>query len=710
MFKKYKSEHLLILLLSIFAIVCIPHRANAESAPRLVTQVIDERHTVELVGNTRPEATAVNDRGRVADTMMLDHMELLLNRPAQTEAALERFLGELQDPKTPNYHQWLTPEQVGAKFGPASADVTAVTDWLTQRGFKVNNVQKNLIVIDFSGTAEQVRNTFQTEIHHLDVNGAAHVANMSNPRIPQALAGSVRGIVSLHDFTPHANYKPRSAYTFTSLFTTTYAVVPADLATIYNMKPLFSAGITGQGQTIAVIENTDVYNLADWTAFRSTFGLSGYTTGSLAQVHPGNCTDPGVVAGNEMEAELDAEWASAAAPGAAIMVASCRDTSTTFGGLVALQNLLDSGSAPAIVSISYSECEAANGATANAAYNTVYQQAAGQGVSVFVAAGDEGAAGCDPNAKSARHGIGVNGLASTTHNVAVGGTDFGDAYAGTTSAYWSSTSSSTYGSALSYINEIPWNDSCASSLIAAKLGYSTSYGQRGLCNSFFGRSYLTTVSGSGGPSGCATGVPSVQGVVGGSCQGWDKPTWQSLFGNPSDGVRDLPDVSLFAGNGVWGHYYIFCDSDTADNGKACTGAPSGWMGAGGTSFASPIWAGFQALVNQHLVAGGKLAPGAGVGNPNYRLYSLASQYSYGSGTCNSSKGNGVDSSCVFYNVTQGDMDVDCTGSINCYRPGGTYGVLSTISSSYQKAYGASTGWNFATGIGTVNVTNLVNKW
>jgi subtilase family serine protease len=710
MFRTLNSE-CAALLLAFLVTLCAPLQANAQPTPRLVTQVIDERQTVELTGNTRPEAATANDLGRVDDTLLIDHMQLLLNRPQATEVALEHFIGQLYDPKSGSFHQWLTAEQFGTEFGPASADVAVVTDWLTRHGFTVNHVQTNAMVIDFSGTAEQVRNTFQTEIHNLDVNGVAHIANMSNPRIPEALAGIVHGIVSLHDFTPHTNFKARSGYTFTSGGATYQTVVPADLATIYNLRPLFSAGITGQGQTIVVIEDTNVYSTADWTAFRSAFGLSGYTTGSFTQVHPApssgasNCANPSVVSGNEMEAELDAEWASAAAPGAAIELASCKDTRTTFGGLIALQNLLNSSNPPAIVSISYGECEAENGATANAAYNAAYQQAVTQGTSVFVSAGDEGAASCDADLSKATHGIGVNGFASTPYNVAVGGTDFGDSYAGTNSTYWSATNSSTYGSARSYVNEIPWNDSCGSSLIATKEGYSATYGSSGFCNSTTGKEdFLTTASGSGGPSGCATGTPAKSGIVGGTCKGYVKPSWQSLVGNPSDGVRDLPDVSLFAANGVWGHYYVFCDSDKADGGAACHGAPSGWAGAGGTSFASPIWAGFQALVNQKT--------SARQGNPNPVLYSLAAtEYgAAGSATCNSSNGNGVGSSCIFYNVTQGDMDVNCTGSTNCYRPSGTNGVLSTSSSSYLKAFGSSTGWNFATGIGTVNVTNLVNNW
>ena len=360
------------------------------------------------------------------------------------------------------------------------------------------------------------------------------------------------------------------------------------------------------------------------------------------------------------------------------------------------------------MSISYGECEAENGAAGNAAFNSTYEQAAAEGVSVFVSAGDSGAGGCDDNEAAAFHGIAVSGFASTPYNVAVGGTDFGDSYAGTNSTYWRSSNSSTYGSAKSYIPEIPWNNSCASVLVSNYVtGSGITYGDSGFCNNFFAEIFglVTTAGGSGGPSGCATGAPSKSGVVSGTCKGYAKPSWQSLVGVPGDGVRDLPDVSLFASNGTaWGHFYIFCDSDAADGGAECTGAPDSWSAAGGTSFSSPILAAIQSLVNQKT--------GERQGNPNPTYYKLAkTEYgASGSSSCNSSKGNGVASSCIFYDVTQGDMDVPCTGDHGCYLPSGTYGVLSKSTTSYENAFEAKTGYDHATGIGSVNAYNLVFGW
>jgi uncharacterized repeat protein (TIGR01451 family) len=699
------------------AFLCTVNSASAQvesglHARALITQNIDEGKRVTLKGNTRHEAKAENDRGAVADDFPMEHMQLQLRRSPEQEQALQQFIEELHTTGSPNFHRWITALEFGERFGLAQQDLYTITGWLEAHGFQVNVVYPSGMVIDFSGTAGQVRKAFQTEIHHLQVKGEKHIANMSDPGIPAALAPAVLGIVSLHDFWPHAMHKMSRAHPEYTFAGPTYALVPADLATIYNLNPLFSAGYSGQGQTIVVIENTDVFSTSDWSTFRSTFGLSGYTSGSFTTVHPAppsgtnNCRTPSIIAPNDAEAILDAEWASAAAPSAAIEMASCADTSTTFGGLIAIQNLINASSQPpAIMSISYGQCETVNGASANAAYNSAYQQAVSEGVSIFVASGDSGAAACDNSVAEATHGIGANAFASTPYNVAVGGTDFSDAYAGANSIYWNSTNTSTYGSAMSYIPEIPWNDSCAGVLLSNYLGYSTTHGPSSLCNDpFFGPLYSTTVSGGGGPSGCATGTPSTSGVVSGTCQGWPKPSWQSVLGNPSDGVRDTPDVSLFAADGLWSHYYVFCWSDTAHGGKACTGTPSGWSGAGGTSFSSPIMAAIQALVNQKA--------GARQGNPNPIYYQLAAaEYGpAGSSSCNSSLGNGVASSCIFYDVTLGDMDVDCKGSFNCFLDSSPVGVLSTSNNSYNPAYGTTTGWDFATGIGSVNATNLVNNW
>lgn len=693
---------------------------------------------VTLPGNVRPDVRTATDTGAVDGSMQLDHMLLQLRRPAAREAALQTRIEAMHQPGSPDFHRWLTADEIGQQYGPDSADIRRIADWLQSYGLQVNGVSKSGLVIDFSGTVAQVTDAMHVGLHNVVANGKHHFANTRNPQVPAEFANLIVGVSSLNDFRPKPAHTAISAARIdpisrtviphaarqaaaempstgaTPNFTASSSnqlIVPNDLHTIYNFDGVYSKGITGNKQEVVVIEDSNVYAMKDWQTFRSVFGLSKYSHGTLTQIHPGGCKNPGIVVGDDAEAILDAEYASAAAPNAAIVVASCAGTKTTFGGLLALESLIDRKVPPAIVSISYGECEAALGAAGNATYRYAYQQAAAEGVSVFVSSGDEGAAACDAGHPAAKYGIAVNGFASTPYDVAVGGTDFGDSYAGTTSQYWKAKNSSIYGSAKSYVPEIPWNDSCASRLIATIEGYNVPYGKNGFCNSGMGEMFfLTTQSASGGPSGCAYGETSSKAntaAVSGSCKGYAKPAYQAgVFGNPNDHVRDLPDVSLFAANGVWGHYYVFCYTNpaTGAGGAPCTGNPANWSGAGGTSFAAPIVAGVQALVNQ--------SQGASQGNPNYVYYALARMEFGGTGknSCIATLGKDSESSCIFHDVAQGDMDVNCTGKFNCNKPSGANGVLSTTSKAYSKAYGSKEGWDFATGIGTLNVGNLIKNW
>ncbi len=677
---------------------------NARETRVLITRPVDPGRLYTLAGNTRSEVNAQNDRGKVPDTFALQHMLLQLQRSPEREQALKIFIDQQHDSTSPNFHKWLTADQFGQIYGPAPLDIEEVSGWLRSSGFTVNIVYPSGMLIDFSGTAGQVSAAFHTEIHRLVVDGKDHIANMSDPQIPEALAPVIAGIVSLHDFRPPSQRAPVARYTEES-----QALVPADLATIYNFGPAFAAGYTGQGQTIAVVEDTDLYNTADWDTFRRVLGLSTYTKGSLKTINPAphggtsNCSDPGTTP-DDVEATIDAEWSSAAAPDATIEVAACANTATTYGFLIATQNLVNASSPPQIISISYGECEAASGVAFNAAQNSAAQQAVAEGISVFVAAGDGAAAGCDRGYSAATHGIGVNSSASTPYVVAVGGTDFADTSQGTNNTYWAPTNSASDGSALSYIPEIPWNDSCAGSIVAGFFHFSVGYGPSGFCGSTLAQPddlLFNVGGGGGGPSGCATGVPAANLVVGGTCKGYSKPSWQTgVSGIPNDGVRDIPDLSLFASNGFWGHYYVACFSDPSNGGVPCVDAPAGWAGGGGTSFAAPIMAGIQALVNQKM--------GSAQGNPNPVYYKLAA--------------SSVASS-VFHSITTGDIVVNCSGGINCFGDGFVgrgrstpvngfegNGGLSTSSQTYAPAFAAGSGWSFATGLGSVDAFNLITNW
>ena len=674
-----------------------------------------------MQGNTHPEAIPAFDLGRVNDDLPLEHLLLQLRRSPEQEQALHRLLTDLYDPNSERYHQWIGPTAFGQAFGVAQEDIATLRGWLESHGLRVNAVYPSGMVMDISATAGQLTETFHAEMHLYSRRGRVpkvHMANATDPLVPSALAAVVVGIVSLHDFRPHPMIHNVSAvrrngvrggwmrvdtspaFSFPYQGREQYVVGPQDFATIYNVRPLWmqSSHITGRGESIAVVEDSNMLK-SDWITFRAAFGLASFG-GTLSQVHPAppsganNCSNPGRN-GDESEAALDAEWASAVAPGASIVLASCANTATTFGGLIAAQNLLNSPTPPPIISMSYGACESDLGAAGNAAYYHTWQQAAAEGVSVFVATGDSGAAGCDAGSYATR-GIAASGFASTPYNVAVGGTDFQDFIEGSIGAYWTAANRTGLESARSYIPEIPWNDSCASNLLAQHLGYPSG---TAFCQSKAARpDFIDIAAGSGGPSAV-----------------YVKPAWQAgVIGIRGDGKRDVPDVSLFAADGLYAHALLFCMSDTQFGGIPCIyTSPTDAVlnSAGGTSFVAPAFAGIQALVNQRT--------GRRWGNPNPVLYKLAAA-EYGSqvqpnvrnlAVCNATNGVTIGKTCVFQDVTRGSNAVVCKGNRNCFRPAGDiYGVLSSSSAVLGAAYTSGTGWDFATGLGSVNVTNLVTKW
>src|SRR5208337_515521 len=381
------------------------------------------------------------DQGAAPDSLPTERMLLVLQRSAEQEAALRKLLDDQQIKSSPNYHMWLTPEQFGQQFGPADADIQAVTDWLTSQGFQVSHVAAGRTVIEFSGTAGQVRQAFHTEIHKFVVNGEEHWANASDPQIPAALTPVVAGFASLNNFPRRAMYRPlgtfskskatgvvRPLFTFPTGTPNEYylAVGPTDFATIYNVLPLWSGGTDGTGQTIAVSEQSDI-NPQDVADFRTMFGLPTPTSPPYLQTIY-NGPDPGILSstGDEGEADLDVEWAGAIAKGATVDLVVSELTETTAGVDLSALYIIDNNLAP-IMSESYGACEAALGNSGNTFYSTIWEQGAAQGITILIAAGDTGSAGCDsPYENVAQYGLFVDGTASTPFNVALGGTDFND--------------------------------------------------------------------------------------------------------------------------------------------------------------------------------------------------------------------------------------------------------------------------------------------
>src|SRR5579859_6204724 len=682
-----------------FVLIFLPAKASQTTrVPARITQAVDDGNRVTLRGNIHPLARSEYDRGLAPDSQPVRRILLLLQRAPEQELALRKLLDEQQTKSSPNYHHWLTPEQMGQQFGPADADIQAVNDWLTRQGFQVSRVTAGRTAIEFSGTAGMVRQSLHAEIHKYVVNGEEHWANAGDPQIPAALAPVVAGFASLNNFprkplSHRLGTFPRSKITgeIKPLFTfgsspTQYGLGPGDFATIYNVLPLWQAGTDGTGQTIAIVGDSNI-NIQDVRDFRQMFGLP---TNDPHVILDG--PDPGLNPFTEGEADLDVEWAGAVARGATIDLVVSETTESTQGTDLSALYIIDNNLAP-VMSVSFGQCEAELGSGGNAFYNAMWEQAAAQGITVLVASGDSGSAACDAftNEKTAQAGLSVSGVASTPFNVAVGGTDFDDA--GNQSQFWSPTNSSPLqNSALSYIPEITWNDSCAQAGLTGCTGVTAS--TRNL------------VGGGGGPSNCINpsgSFPSFTCGAVNSITGYARPLWQRGTGVPADNARDIPDVSLFAADGKNGSFYIMCQSDAiTGSSTSCNLSPpfTNFVGVGGTSVSTPAFAGIMALVNQKT--------GQRQGNANYVLYKLAAQ---NGASCASNSAAVTNTSCTFYDTVTGNNSVACKGGTpNCSATSGQTGILVNPSNTSSPAWTTNAGYDLASGLGSVNTANLVSNW
>jgi hypothetical protein len=806
-----------------------------QSAPvARIVGPIDESQLITLKGNTHPSANSKDDRGPVSSSLPMPDLTLVLSRSAEQQATFESYVSSEYEASSSHYHQWLTPDQIGAQFGPAPTDIATISNWLSGHGFAITKIAKDGMSIRFSGTAGQVETAFHTQIHNLSVNGVPHIGNMSDPQIPTALASVVVGVKALHNFLPHPLHKTAGSVEFNkevgkwqrtlpavppdstpvnAIRTMAAAsphplfginvpsnasqgesayleedVAPYDFATIYNVLPLWNSNVTGTGQTIAIAGTSDI-NLNDVATFRSAFGLpAGLTpqevdTNGLAT----QCTSTSATAvcgiGDLEENSIDVEWSSAVAPGAqVVLVVTGQNTAGTVDSVYDSAEYVVENLTAKILSVSYGECELGQGTAGNVSYYNLWQSAAAEGIAVFVATGDAGSPSCDDgndeyygNPYSAQYGLSVNGIASTPYNTAVGGTDFSwckptinssgnvtgcPTTSSGASPYWNASNSATTGeSAAGYIPEIPWNDTCTNPINASYVESVASYlGGTGVSNAeascnFIQNNwsqiyqqygvllapYVDTVGGSGGASNCVvndgqnvssctnstTNTGSNYGSIPLTNDGWVKPSWQAgVTGIPSDGVRDIPDVSFFAGDGALDTAYLFCVSNS--NVGTCTYSDTSENFAeegGGTSFATPAMAGVMALINQKS--------GASQGLPNSQLYELATKQDYSDCSAENVK---TSSACYFNDVDQGTNTMPCdlgapiggityengnwastpeypgTVSPNCTALNAGDQVGTLTNSSGSAAYNAVTGFDLATGLGSLNVSNVVNAW
>jgi subtilase family serine protease len=619
-------------------------QAPAPLKARINSEISSSQPTT-LQGSLHPFARAENDAGRMPATARLNGISLYFNRSAAQQSDLEALLAAQQDPTSPHYHQWLTPDQFAARFGMAQSDLDKAQSWLQQQGFSIDSVARSHNMIRFSGTVAQVESAFATEMHYYNVAGARHFAPSTALSVPAAIAPAVAGVRNLNDFRPRAQHTvPRAGFTSSQSGNVFFA--PPDIATVYDIGPLYSNSIDGTGQAIAVAGQSAI-QLADIENFQSAANLT--KKDPLPVLMPGTGDSQVTANGDEGESDIDVEWAGATAPGANIVFVYT-GSNTSFGVYDSVQYAVDEKIAP-IISVSYDSCETELTANDLKVLEGIMSQGASQGQTIVVASGDQGSTACSGDthlSTTQQEAIAVNYPASSAYTTGMGGTEIdpgNQAYITAGQGYWQAKGSSdTVSTALKYIPEVAWNDDSVGNPLSASGGGASALVQR--------------------------------------------PSWQTgVPGIASGSKRLVPDVSLYSSPGLPG--YLYCTSDQTNWAQGTATAPpqqascdsgfrdssTGYLTvAGGTSFAAPIFAGMVAMINQK--AG--YTTGQGLINPT--LYKLAN--------------NPATYAAAFHDITSGDNN--CTAGANfCAATTG---------------FSAATGYDEVTGLGSVDLNALAGAW
>lgn len=533
---------------------------SAAVPDRLATP-LERTATYRLPGHVRSVANSLNDRGVVNPATPMNSMAIALQPTDAQKAELAAFLSDVQNPASPLFHKWLTPEQYADRFGASTADIQKISDWLRSQGLTIDQASRGRRWVRFHGTASQVQTAFRTEIrNYADDTGEIRYANATAPAVPASLGPmilSLRGLAK-----PRHQAAGRVREPLYNVGNTHY-LSPGDIATIYNTAPLLGQSINGTGQKVAILGYADVHD-NDINTFRTKFGLPAGTTQRVAVSRSSTPTD-----GDGQEAALDVEAVSSVAPNATVIL--------VYGDLeTALADAIDNARAPVVTSSyafssNYSPglCDSTDFISDSYYIQAEVQYGNAQGITVIASSGDTGAAGCETAAvpTSAVVGKGVGLPVAVPEVTAVGGTAFREGSV----SYWNTSNSATGSSAKSYIPEVAWNDSAQDRTLLA------------------------------------TG--------GGASAVFPKPFWQTGPGVPSDGMRDVPDVAMAAS--VYHDNFYMCWTSTG------TGTGSGsCFGVGGTSVSAPLFAGIVALLNQYQLTNGTQTT-SGQGNLNPGLYQMA---------------------------------------------------------------------------------------
>jgi subtilase family serine protease len=625
----------------------------AQTAPDRVTRDIDSQSVVSLAGSVNPRAAAKYDIGGVNTGTKINGMTLYFKPSADQKSELDALVKAQQTPGSASYHKWITPAEYASRFGLSDNDLAKVKSWLEQQGFSVDRVSDSRNAISFSGTAGQVESAFQTEIHNYKIDNQTHFANATQIVVPAALSGVVQSVRNLDDFRPKPHARFRTAQSskvspnFTSSQSGNHYLTPKDVATIYDINTAYSAGYTGTGQSIAVVGQSKIA-VSDIESFQSAAGLTVKDPTLVLVPNSGTAT---VSSGDEAESDLDLEYSGAIAKGATIYLVYVGNNSN-YSVWDSIQYAVDTNIAP-IITVSYGACEPDLSSSDYSTLESIMEQGASQGQSIIVSSGDSGSTGCyqdltsNSTPTSAEKALAVDYPASSAYVTGLGGTEFSSADV--------SSSNTTY-----------WESASGSDVISSAKSY--------IPEQVWNDDSSSTASTYGAQYALASGGGGTSTLTG-------RPSWQSgVTGISSGSYRLVPDISLDSSADNAG--YLYCSSDSTSTG--ITGSCSNGFRdssdnyltvAGGTSFAAPIFAGMLALINQKQNSTGQ-------GLINSSLYTLAA--------------NSTTYASAFHDITSGGNECSA-GSSYC-------------SSAGESKYYATTGYDEASGLGSVDLYNLLTAW
>jgi subtilase family serine protease len=689
---------------------------------------IPDVRLVPLPGHVHRLASAQFDMGEAPESLHLTGLDIAFTKTPEQELALRQLLSDQQNRASPRYHHWLTPEEYGRKFGVSDASFSAVAAWLRSSGLTVGALPQGRGHLPFFGSKAQIENALHTHIHLFDLQGERHYANVSDPMVPATLQSAVLAIRGLSNFHPKSDIRLKAAPQPNTFYAGSGQypgyVGPTDFAVMYNLQPEYQLGVTGAGVTVAIAAQSDL-DASVLTAFWSGFGVTGPSFGLPAQQFQSipvpaadGGVDPGLTKdGNEDEAFLDTEIVGGLAPGAQLLLVRDQDVG------VAAQYVVDQNLA-AVLNISFSQCEANLGSD-NAVISAMFQQAAGEGITVVVSADDTGSAGCTASADFGKQGdvdstgLAVNGIASTPYDLAVGGTDFDPTLE---EAYWiSSNQPGTRVSAQSHVPEMAWNESCANTVLAQlylqtdAITFCNTAKLQGASGGQVDNQFIQIGGGGGGVSSC------IAANGGGACTaGYPQPSWQTGYGIGSYGARAVPDVSMIANR------WLMCSYDTGpcDPSQPPTFPPAA-IGTikvvDGTSAAAPSVAAIIAMLDQTQIT--QALPDGRQGLVNPLFYQLAAIEYAGAagGQCSASQGPIALPGCSFYDVIVGSNAQPCNvanyaskaadsmPASTCFHDSGDATGLMQANATQAQVYQSGLGFDLATGIGSINATALIQS-